>query len=279
MVTKFPTSFLIQKRDGTIYDLGAEGIRVITCDPPSANFQHTFNQTGKYGAKLTGTTTQQISFPIVFDVFAIDVLDYELQRLKVYKIFDSQEPFYIINSRIPYLRYKVVADGFAYPRLNNHWKAKNVSVNLTAYEGFAETTATTQTPFSLNSEKFGFGIGLNNANFKYTFVNENKFVFNNMGNIPLLADSKPVEIIFQGIVGKELTIRNKTTKQTFTYKRPLLKTDTFRLIGIVPTVNNSQRLGSSYSSRSYLDFAVGLNEIEVVGAREFTIKFNTRFYY
>lgn len=279
MVNQFPTSFLIQKRDDTIYDLGAEGIRVITCDPPSAGFQHTFNQSGKFGAKLTGTTTQQISFPIVFDVFAIDEYDYELQRLKVYKIFDSQEPFYIINSRIPYLRHKVVADGFSYPRLNNYWKAKNVSVNLTAYEGFAETTATTLTPFDLNSDRFGFGIGITNDNFQYSFTNTNKFVFNNLGHIPLLADNKPVEIIFKGIVGKELTIRNNTTKQSFTYKKPLLKSDEFRLIGLVPTVSGSQRLGNSFSSRSYLDFAVGPNEIEVIGARDFTIKFNTRFYY
>lgn len=279
MSTKFETSFLIQKRDGTVYDLGAEGIRVISCDPPSPSFQHTYNQSGKFGARLTGTTVQQVSFPIVFDVFAIDEYDYELQRLKVYKIFDAQEPFYIINSRIPYLRHKVVADGFAYPRLGNYWKAKNVSVNLTAYEGFAETTATTLTPFDLNSDKFGFGIGITSDNFKYSFTNESKFVFNNLGHIPLLADNKPVEVIFQGIVDQSLTIKNKTTGQEFTYKKALAKSDVFKLTGIIPTVNEKQRLGNSFSTRSYLDFSVGTNDIEVIGARDFTIKFNTRFYY
>ena len=44
MPTKYQGEIIIQRRDGTIYDLEKEGIKVINFDPPSANFQHTYNR-------------------------------------------------------------------------------------------------------------------------------------------------------------------------------------------------------------------------------------------
>lgn len=228
---------------------------------------------------MTNTEVQQTSIPLVFDVVANDNLDYELQRLKVLKIFDPQEPFYVINTRIPYLRYKVVVDAFSYPRLSNFWKAKSVSLNLVAYEGYAESTATTLTPFSYDGEEFGFGMGIRDDGYNYVFKNQSKFIFDNLGRIPLLSDDRPVSLIFNGEAPSGLTIMNHTTHQTFKFYKNLRKEDTFKLVGLIPLVNGVQRLGNSYSSRSYLDYAVGKNDIEIVGASDFEVKFDTRFYY
>lgn len=93
MTTNYQGDIIIQRRDGKTYDLEKEGIRVITFDPPSPNFQHTYTQTGDYGADLTGTQVQQTTIPLIFDVVARDNYDYELQRLKVLQIFSSNEPF------------------------------------------------------------------------------------------------------------------------------------------------------------------------------------------
>lgn len=155
MPTKYQGEIIIQRRDGTIYDLEKEGIKVINFDPPSANFQHTYNQIGKFGAELVDTQIQQMSIPLTFDVTARDNYDYELQRLKVLRIFSSTEPFYVINMRTPFLRWKVVADSFTYPRLGNFWKAKNVAINLVCYDGLAESTATTLDPFTFDGGTYG----------------------------------------------------------------------------------------------------------------------------
>ena len=279
MSIKFEKDILIQRRDGTVYDLGAEGILVVSFDPPTPNYQHTYSQIGDFGADLVATQVQQTSIPLVFDVFARDNYDYELQRLKVLKIFSSVEPFYVINSRAPFMRWKVVADGFSYPRLGNYWKAKSVSVNLVCYEGYAESTATTLNPFTFNDGSYGIGMTIPFETPFYKFINKNKFKFYNASVIPLLANERPVTINFKGNSLNGMTIINHTTEQSFTYKKALTTNDDFKLIGLVPVVNGIQRLGNDYSSRSFLDFAQGYNDIEIVGASNFTISFETRFYY
>ena len=278
MATKFKSDILIQKLDGTVYDLGAEGIRVVTFDPPSPAYAHTYAQTSDYGSTLTGTQVTQTTIPITFDVFAHDNFDYELQRLKVLKIFSSIEPFYVINLRTPFIRWKVVADAFTYPRLGNYWKAKNVAINLICYEGFAESIATTLQPATVNGKVYDASLGVPFDDYQYEFKTPN-FKIYNPSVIPLLADERPVTITFKGSAPQGLTIRNKTTNQSFTYKKALTNNDSFQLVGLVPIVNGSQNLGNDFSSRSFLDFAHGYNNMEISGARDFTISFETRFYY
>ncbi len=279
MTTKYQGEIIIQRRDGTIYDLEKEGIKVINFDPPSANFQHTYNQIGKFGAELVDTQIQQMSIPLTFDVTARDNYDYELQRLKVLRIFSSTEPFYVINMRTPFLRWKVVADSFTYPRLGNFWKAKNVAINLVCYDGLAESTATTLDPFTFDGGTYGIGMGIPLDSTGYQFSNQNKFTILNPSIIPLLASERPVKVVFKGDAPNGLTIKNNTTGQEFKYLKQLTSSDEFKLIGLVPIVNGVQRLGNELSNREFLDYAIGNNDIEIIGSNNFTIQFITRFYY
>ncbi|KAA8371889.1 phage tail family protein [Leuconostoc carnosum] len=279
MTTNYQGDIIIQRRDGKTYDLEKEGIRVITFDPPSPNFQHTYTQTGDYGADLTGTQVHQTTIPLIFDVVARDNYDYELQRLKVLQIFSSNEPFYVINMRTPFLRWKVVAEAFSYPRLGNFWKAKSVAVNLVCYEGFSESTATTKDPFTFDGGSYGIGMGIPFDTPKYSFVNQPKFRFLNPSLIPLLANERPVTLSFRGNAPSGVTIKNNTTGQYFVYKKPLTKSNYFKLVGLIPIVDGLQRFGNSYSDRSFIDYAIGYNDMEIVGSTDFTLDFNTRFYY
>lgn len=272
------SSIIVQRQDGTTYDLDQEGIKVVSFDPPSPNFQNAYAQVSKYGSQLISTQIQQTSIPLVFDVTARDNYDYELQRLKVLRIFNSADPFYVINRRIPWLRWRVVADSFSYPRSGNYWKAKSVSINLVAIDGLAETVATTQDDFYFYVQKWGIGMGIDFNNVAYTF-SDTEFNFFNPSSIPLLANERPVEITFNGNAPSGFTIINHTTNQSFTYFKALTTSDTLKLVGIVPTVNGIQRLGNQYTDRSFLDFAIGDNDIEIKGAKDFKISFNTRFYY
>lgn len=65
MSTNYKGSIIIQRRDGTTYDLEKEGIHVVTFDPPSANFQHTYTQIGRYGAELSLAYTSNVKGMVV----------------------------------------------------------------------------------------------------------------------------------------------------------------------------------------------------------------------
>ena len=181
--------------------------------------------------------------------------------------------------RTPFLRWKVVADSFTYPRLGNFWKAKNVAINLVCYDGLAESTATTSNPFTFDGGTYGIGMGIPFDTPKYSFTNQAQFNILNPSIIPLLSNERPVTITFKGDAPNGITIKNNTTGQSFTYFKSLSNTDEFKLIGLVPMVNGVQRLGNGLSNREFVDYAIGNNDMEVVGATNFTIQFTTRFYY
>ena len=273
-------AIIIERLDGTRYNLQEEGVRVIAFDPPVANNANTYATVGHYGVMTTNVQFQQLSIPMSFIVESKNVFDYELQRLKVAKIFDSQTMFYVINSRIPYIRWKVRADPFTYLRNNGGSRTQVISVNLVCPDGFAETAVTSLHLFDDNKRNAGFGMGIDGNNLpEYSFTNQKKFSFVNLGRIPLLANEHPVTVTFVGDAPKGITLINHTTNQSFQYKQALTKKNTFKLVGLIPIVDGGQRLGHNYSSRSFLDYESGINQIEVVGSDNFTISFETRFYF
>lgn len=273
-------AIIIERLDGTRYNLQEEGVRVIAFDPPVANNANTYATVGHYGVMTTNVQFQQLSIPMSFIVESKNVFDYELQRLKVAKIFDSQTMFYVINSRIPYIRWKVRADPFTYLRNNGGSRTQVISVNLVCPDGFAETAVTSLHLFDDNKRNAGFGMGIDGNNLpEYSFTNQKKFSFVNLGRIPLLANEHPVTVTFVGEAPKGITLYNHSTNQSFQYKQPLTKKNKLQLVGLIPIVDGEQRLGNYYSSRSFLDYESGINQIEVVGSDNFTISFETRFYF
>jgi hypothetical protein len=276
-LTERPSTILIERQDGTIYNLGKMGFGVVSFNPPSANWQHTWQQVGKYHASLTNSEVQQTTIPLVLDAFATDNYDMELQRLMLRQIFMSDEYFYVISMRTPYLRWKCVAEAFDITQLDNYHKLKSVSISLLCIDGFAESTATTQTPFTYDAESWGIGENLpNGTDLDYTFTTPSFKVYN-ASIIPLRAEEHPVTIAFSGVVASSLSIENVTTGQTFTLSRALTASDSLILKGLVPIVNGSQDYGAS--NHAYLDLAVGWNEFKITGASNFTISFDTHFYY
>lgn len=273
-------TIVIQYQDGTSVNLSDKGFLVKSFTPPSPSFQYAWQQTGKYKALLTNSEIQQSTFGFEVYVDGKDFYDFELTRLELKKILTSDKPFYVIWTMMPYLRYLcvpdmsnlVMAQDNAVPRM-----ASPLSISLISIDGFAESTATTQTPFTYESESWGFGENLpNGVDIPYTFSTPSFKVYN-ASIIPLRAEEHPFTLKFQGTVHGTLTIENVTTGQTFTLNRSLTSSDTMELVGLVPIVNGSQDYGDS--NHAYLDLAVGWNEFEISGASNFTISFDTHFYY
>ncbi|XRJ96319.1 phage tail domain-containing protein [Latilactobacillus sakei] len=278
-ITSFGSTILIQRLNGKIIDLGKLGFRVKSFNVPSAAYSHTFQQVGKYGSLLVNTEVQQLSIPLVFDIIATDNYDYELQKLEVNRIFRSDEEFYVINTRIPYLRWKVVAEQLQMPQDGNFWRASNISVNLVCSDGYAETTATTLAPFTYESESWGMGTNiLNGEDVSYTF-NQSNFDFYNASDIPLRAEERPVIIRFNGDAPSGIKLRNETTGQEWNFYMSLKRADNLVINGLIPTKNAAQCYGNGLSDHGYIDFAPGHNKMTLTGATNFTVSFETRFYY
>ena len=271
---------LIQRLDGTMINLHDEGFIVNSFTAPPTNWQYTWQNVGKYNNELSNTEIQQRTIVLKIGYFGSDFYDFELVRLRLNQIFNSNEPFYVIWTMLPYLRYKCVFDPQSTDLVQYDGMpqfASSVTINLLDVIGFAESTATTQTPFTYNSESWGLGENLpNGVDIQYTFTTPSFKVYN-ASNIPLRAEEHPVTIGFSGVVASALHIKNVTTGQEFILTRSLSSSDSLIIVGLVPIVNGSQDYGDS--NHAYLDFAVGWNEFQITGASNFTISFDTHFYY
>lgn len=272
-------SILIQRQDGSSYNLDDLDIRVISFDPPAPNYQHTFTQIHDHRATLTNTQVQQTTAPLVVQVKGQNIYDYELMRQRVLNIFSSYESFYVINMRIPTIRWKVRAEAFEFPRLSNYWSTQPITINLVYGEGFAESVLSTEdTNFTVPDNKLSWGLGLPpDIDISYKFSNTNNFDIWNLGHIPLYSDERPVLYTFRGNSNNKLSIRNKTTGQVFEFNRNLTSGNKLELYGMRPVVDGTSAFKDG--NHAYLDLAVGKNEFEISGASNWTLTVSTRFYY
>lgn len=270
------SSIMIKHLDGTIYDLDALGFRVVSYNPPTASVTYTYQQIGDYGTTLTGAQTGQLTIPLVVVIKARDMNDYRMQLIKLHSIFYTDEYFYVYDSKMPYLRYKVRAQQISPTQNGNFWYSSNVTINLDCPSGYAESTYTSL-EMANNHSFMGFGVNLPIGQEFQAQFNTPDFTFTNIGLIPLQADERPVTITFNGSVASALTITNKTTNQSLKISKSLSASDMLTITGFMPAVNGTQIYGDS--DHGYIDFVRGDNQIHIDGTTSFTISFDTRFYY
>ena len=267
------STIIIQRLDGTNYDLDALGFRVKQFNIPLNNYSYSYQQIGKYGSTRTDSYQQYLVIPLILTITAEDINDYNLQLFELRRIMRSDEDFYVINSVMPYMRWKCRAEAVTPTQNGNFWRSADVTINLDCADGYAESVATT---LDWNVEKWGFGQNVPDKDISYEFRTSD-FVFHNLGMVPLMADERPARIIFNGDAPNGFTISNKTTGQSFKLNRGVSRADTVIINGIMPLVNAQQAYKDS--NHGYLDFAIGENQIHIDGASNFDVKFDTRFYY
>ena len=269
-------SIIIQHQDGTSYDLDQCDFKVVSYDPPNINYNHSFTNISDDLPTLTQTTIQQMTIPLVVELQAHDYYDYELQVLKLRQIFKSNQYFYVINSRIPFLRYKVVAQSFDIKRLSNFYYSQNITINLIAIDGCAETLGvTSDSTFISDLNSWGIGENIPTKQISYSF-SCNNFTFYNLGLLDLKAESRPV-LMKINATADNLKITNKTTNQIWQLNTHIDSNNELDLNGVKP-VYNGQNLYAN-TNHAYLDFVSGANEIEIDNASNLKITFETRFYF
>ena len=271
------STIIFQKLDGTVFDLDQLGFRVKKFDVPTTNYNYNYQQIGQYGALMTGVQAQQLVIPLTLNVLAIDSNDLFLQRMKLNRMLQSHEPFYVYDAANSDIRWKVYAEAANVSRDNSFWRASNVQINLDCPTGYAESTYTTQ-DFDKNIGKgISFGMETPSYELRYSFINQRDFDFLNAGIIKLTAEEHPVKIDFQGDASNGITITNQTTGQSFQYKKALTVSDKLTIEGVMPTINGVQNYDAG--NHGFIDFATGITKLHIDGASNFTIKFDTHFYY
>ncbi|GEO63043.1 phage tail domain-containing protein [Companilactobacillus nantensis] len=270
-------TLIVQRLDGTTYDLNKLDIKIIEFSPPSANFTVNSVQVGKYGEKVTGVTVGPRVIPISMDVFASSNLTIISKRNEFFRIFDSMEDFYIIDARIPTIRWKVRADQQPFKFYDNWHMGGDISFNLNCIEGYAESIDTTAHIDDLSKWSSVGGMNLPlNKRLKYEY-SVPEFDIYNASNIDIMAEEKPYKIVFHG-QASNLTIYNETTDQTFELNTSIRDGDEFVLNGPLPFLNGSMIYDSG--NHELIDLAKGWNHIKINGYQgNFTILFDTRFYY
>ncbi|MBN6889896.1 phage-related protein [Cytobacillus horneckiae] len=266
---------IIQRKDGTIYNLRELGIRTKEFDVNSIPPVHeTEIVSGRPGQIDMGTRYDSRIITCLFFSASRDLDDYPLKRNEIFQMLRSDESFYLIDSRESTKRWEVkVNNSFG---LTRKFTFGEFSVDFICNKGFSESVGVTPNPFEFSEGVWGVGQGLIAEDWKYSFSNQSFQVFN-AGTEAIDPRYLDLKIKFVG-ASSNLLIRNLTTGEEWNYKGNSNVSDVILLDGIRSTKNNLSIFRDT--NKKILTLAPGRNNFSVTGnTGAFVIDFEFRFYY
>lgn len=255
-----------------------EDMRVLTFLPSSPFFNTQYEKIpGRHGEIDVGGSfdaRDNIKSRIFFRSKGIH--DFYLFRNEIFKLFASQEPFYIITNREPGKRWNVrVASKYeAEPKGNGHYGVFDIVFKSAS--AFVESVGTTLDTLTFDSDLWQIGQGLITEDLVYRHSTTNFQIFN-AGDEEIDPRSFPLLITFTG-ASTNLKIQNKTTGDEWLYNGVTASNDIIRLDGIRSTKNSLSIFRDT--NRKLISIKPGWNDFEITGATShFSISFDFRFYY
>lgn len=208
---------------------------------------------GRGGISITDRILQQRNLTADFITITDNYKESILLRDRLYRLIGNGKQFFVAETEVPSKRWRVYLDGWTPERksIQHH----TFSIPLVCEKGFSET--------------------LNIINRTYT---TSSFKFNNEGDIAIDPRTTPeIQIEFSG-ASNDLTIRNKTTDEEWSWTGTTDSGDTILLSGIRSLKNGSSIF--SQTNKKLLTITPGWNDFEIVGASNgFTLTIKTRFYF
>ncbi len=279
-IPRLSHNYRIERLDGTVYDMADNGILVTSFVPDSPSPKHNrIEMDGVDGFIDGGTTYEGRTIHADHQLWSTDIPDFSLFRDELFRIFDSKEPFYIINDAEPGKRYLAKIDS-KYSITQKSINGK-FSIDFTSCKPYAESRGRTDTdPIDMNSDMWqmvGAGITLED-DLNYLFTTNSFKVFNG-GDVLIDPRDRNCELIiqFKG-ASNGLTITNNTTGDSFQYTSTTTATDTITLNGGRILKNSSSDLRNS--NRKLIKLATGWNDFTISGTTgAFQIIFGFRWLY
>jgi hypothetical protein len=266
---------IIQRLDGTAYNLKENGIRTKDIIISSPSYQHTTETVaGRPGAVDMGSNLAPRAITGEFRAMAVDVADYPLMRDEIFNIFRSDEPFYLIEKRNPGKRWLVKTTN-AY-QLDQRFVYGDFTVEMICNAGMAESIGTTLSPLEWDSDLWQWGAGIPYDDYQYVHDERNFTIYNAGTEVvdPRYSDLK-IKVIASAL--DYIEIENKTTGDVYRYNGNLTLDDTLLIDKLRSTKNGLSVFRDT--NKRLIRLAPGGNEFEVRGAIIEKISFDFRFNY
>ena len=259
----------VQKLNGQMIDLDELGIRTRDFIVHSPSYIHTFEEVeGMDGVIDLGTKTGTRQITCLFRFIADDWIDFGQKRDEIFNLFESKEPFYLIEKRNLFKRWLVkVADSYEIPQRNVFG---DFEINFVAIKGYAESIGT-----SIQAKTFEHLQELPVTYTDYQDIYATKFKIYNPGQ--LIDPRNPnhyLKITYKGN-SENLRIENKTTGDVWQYLGTSNLNDEIVIEGIRSTKNGLSIFRDT--NKRLISIALGWNEFEISGApdtREYAIQAN-----
>ncbi|HDR7716928.1 MULTISPECIES: phage tail family protein [Bacillus cereus group] len=274
-----PQTLKIIKENGKEFVIASNNdMEVLNFLPPSPFYKVQYeNLDGRHGQIEIGGSfdaRDNIRAQILF--YSRDIWDFYLFRNEIYKLFASQDPFYIITNREPGKRWKVrVANAYEIePKAFGQYGEFNIVFKSAS--SFCESIGTTMSPFTFDSNLWQIGQGLIAEDVKYTH-NTTSFRIYNAGDVLIDPRNLPLKIRFIG-ASKNLAIKNVTTGDVWSYTGETINGSVIELNGVKSTRNGTSIFGAT--NWGLITLKEGWNDFVLSGAiGNFKIEFDFRFYY
>ncbi len=232
---------------------------------------------GTNGKRLSNSSFDAFPITLSFDIRSREqsMFDLVLQKTELRELFTREPEFYLIYSKEPGKKYRVVYDSIDDERKGAIYT--RYTVNLGAIRGYSESIATTLTDFNLE-EEWQFSQGLVAEDYKYTHQTSH-FIIYNAGSFEIDPREHYLRIALEGESEGNVTIFNKTTGDRFIYY-PSLSTNlgqTLVLDGVYPKLNGVS-CGID-TNHGLITLAEGVNEIEIQNITRVKSSWDFRFLY
>ncbi|PFL23248.1 phage tail protein [Bacillus cereus] len=274
-----PQTLKIIKENGKEFVISSNNdMEVLNFLPPSPFYNVQYEKVdGRHGEiEVGGSFVARDNIKSQILLYAKDIWDFYLFRDEIFKLFASQEPFYIITNRQPGKRWKVrVANTYEIePKAFGQYSEFNIIFKSAS--AFCESIGTTLDQFTFDSNLWQIGQGLIAEDTKYTH-NTTTFRIYNAGDVLIDPNNTPLRIRYTG-GSKNLTIKNVTTGDVWNYTGESVSGNVIELNGVKATKNGTSIFGDT--NWGLIKLKSGWNDFILTGATgDFKIEFDFRFYY
>lgn len=204
------------------------------------------------------------SFPLnlTFRYTGYDSIDVNLYTQSIRSIFNRRNPYYIVHSKLPGLKYAVDTAQISFERETiRHYK---INVEFNCYKGFSESVNTTDDEFLFESNwMFDNGIPLDFTP-KYQHETNQFTIWNGSTDI---IDSRNIHHQLQILLNVNATngfeLVNYTTGDVFKYNKSISSNIDFVLSGI-HAYRDQNKVGID-TNRGVITLAPGKNEFKIKG--------------
>lgn len=267
---------IVQRLDGTIYDLEQIGITTRDFNPLSSSYRHNgISGVRQYGDIDAGTTQGARIIKCKFYLKAYDKISYVMHRDEVFRIFRSEEAFYIIDTRHPGKRWLV--------KCNSEFEIDQkriygfFDIDFITFSPLAESVISTSELFTFESNKLQIGMNLpTDKDVIYTHITDT-FEIYNAGDVTVDPREFPLLITFKG-ASTNLKIKNVTTNEEWAYTGTTVAGDIISLNRVRALKNEVSIFGNT--NRKRISIAPGWNDFIISGTEgTFEISFDFRFRY